>query len=247
MKLHLLTVLICFTLVSFAQTSDKTIVFKVRAKETKCEINSEQRFLSVELDNPVTIKIDVPHNVKTHVEVKDGKIIEVKGDVYYLRFTRPGSTVITVYGVANKKKTILATKNFEIKNPTIYFCGIKSDSTLKRIKLEGARMVAYSNSLKKEMKIESFKMYYIEDTTKRGWQNAEPCAMLSDLDKLTPEMKKIIYNFQPQYNYVYLDNIICKVPDGTKRLLDPIQFNVIVDTTNKEKLSLTYSIFLKKL
>ena len=94
------------------------------------------------------------------------------------------------------------------------------------------------------MPVVSFDMYYVDDTTDK---RIKPIQSTSDTCMLSAEMRKRILNFQPQYNYLYFHNIICRVPDGSKRILDPIELNVVVDTANKEKLSLIYSVRRKKL
>jgi hypothetical protein len=89
----------------------------------------------------------------------------------------------------------------------------------------------------------SFDFYFIEDTTKT---RSGPIKLHSDNCMLTAEMKKIVSNFQPKYNQIYMHNIICQVPDGTKRILDPIQLNVIEDT-KADKLTLIYQLKRKVL
>ena len=70
--------------------------------------------------------------------------------------------------------------------------------------------------------------------------------MKSDTCMLSSEMRERLLKFQPKKNFIYFSNIICLVPDGSKRLLDPIELNVVQDTSNHEKLSLKYSVRKKK-
>jgi hypothetical protein len=230
-----------------AQTPNNTLVFKVRAPATECTILCDGGFFWLEIDNPVQIKIKGAKNIKTRVKVENGKIISVKDDINYIRFTKTGNTVISVYQITPRGSVLIATKKMEIKNPVIYFCDIKLDSISKYIRLEGSSMYAYSRYYKKNMEITSFDMYFIEDTTKKSRSKAPPVCMQSEANQISAQMKKMIRNFQPKYNSIYMQNIICKTPDGSKRLLDPIELGVDVDTTNKEKLSLIYSIRRKVL
>lgn len=234
-----------FLLVFFAkQVCAQTLVFKVRAPATQCSIITDESFLRLEIDNPVRVKIKGPDNIKIHVFLTGGKIISNKGDIYYMRFTKPGTAAIAVYKETARGNELLCTKKMEVKGPVLYFCNIKLDSVSKYIRLngKGSGMYAYSNYYKKDMSITSFEMYYTEDTTKR---RAEPLRMKSDSCMLSAQMKKAIMNFQPKYSSIYMLNIICKVPDGTKRILDPVQLRVDVDIANKEKLSLIYSVVPK--
>ena len=164
-------------------------------------------------------------------------------NTYFVRFTRPGETVISVYQKNATGKKLLATKIREIRNPPVFFCGIKIDSTSKPIKLRGTNFYAYSDYYKKTMPIISFDMYFVDDTTLK---KREPVRFKSDSCMLSAEMRKRILNFQPSYNYIYFHNIICSVPDGSKRILDPIELNVVVDKNDKEKLSLIYAVKRKK-
>ncbi len=231
----------------WAQTPDRTLVFKVRAPATECTILCDGDFFWLEIDNPVQVKIKGAKNIKTRVNVENGKIVSVKGDVYYIRFTKPGNAVVSVYQITPRGSALIATKKMEIKNPDIYFCDIKLDSISKYIRLNGSSMYAYSRYYKQKMEVLSFEMYFIEDTTKKSRSKAPPIRMQSEENKISPQMKKAIVNFQPKYNSIYMQNIICKTPDGSKRILDPIELGVDVDTTNKEKLSLIYSIRRKVL
>lgn len=228
------------------QVRAQTLVFTVRAPATQCSIITEESYLRLELDNPVRVKVKGRKDVKIFVAVTGGKIMSVKDDIYYMRFTKPGTAAISVYEENGKVRDLITTKKIEVKGPELYFCNIKLDSVSKYIRLKGngTGMHAYSNYFKKDMSITSFEMFYTEDTTKRA---AEPVRMKSDSCMLTPQMKKAIMQFQPKYSSIYMLNIICKVPDGTKRILDPIQLRVDVDTANKEQLSLIYSVKRKVL
>lgn len=236
---------ILFLLISpfcLAQEIGKTLVFKVRAPATECSIICQESFFWLETENPVQVKIKGARNIKTKVEVDGGKIMYVKEDIYYIRFTKPGAAVISVYQSTKYGRELLATKKMPIKNPDVYFCSIKFDSISKFIRLTGCNFYAYSHFYKKKLDITSFEMYYIADTLLFKRKKEAPVCMKSDTCMLTSQMKKIVLGFQPKFSSIYLHNIICRVPDGSKRILDPIQLNVEVDTTNKEKLSLMYSV-----
>jgi len=229
-----------------AQMPDKSVVFKVRTPESGCTIICEKDFFPLEALSPIKIKIR-GKNKDIDVRVTGGKIISVKEGTYYLQFTRPGTAIITVYQNTPKGKIIAAIKKQEIKSPTIFFCGIKTDSISRTINFNGANMYAYSNYYNQKLQITAFDMYYIEDSVKSKKNNIPPIKMKADSCKVTPEMKKIILGFQPFYNQIYFHNIICKAPNGHKSILDPIRLNIEVDTTNKENFSLMYTVKKKAL
>lgn len=243
MTVHRLFLGVLIVFFGFSATA-QTLVFTVRAPAPQCTIITKESYLWLEIDNPVQVKVKGPKNMKVSVVVTGGKVISIKDDIHYIRCTKPGTVAISVYQNTKYGRELMETKKMQVKNPELYFCSIKLDSVSKSIRLKNPDVRAYSNYYKKEMSITSFEMYYIEDTTKR---KAEPVRMKSDSCTLTTEMRKTILKFQPKFSSIYMLNIVCKVPDGTKRILDPIQLNIEVDTANKEKLSLLYSLKRKVL
>lgn len=228
-----------------APITGQTLVFTVRAPALQCSIITAEKDLFLEIDNPVQVKLKGgPKDVKVNVVVTGGKIVSIKNDTYYMRFTKPGSAVISVYKNTKYGRELVTTQKLNVRNPELYFCDIKLDSVSKGIRMRNADIYAYSRYYKKRMDVTSFEMYYVEDTTK---SKNKPYKMKSDTCMLTAEMKETILKFQPKYSSLYMLNIICRVPDGTKRILDPIQLNIEVDTTDKEDLSLIYSLKRKVL
>lgn len=225
-----------------AQTPGKTAVFKVRAQPSVCKITCKDKFFLLEINNPVVVTVK-GRNKNIDVVVTGGNVISQEGDTYFVQFLRPGDGLITVYQFTATGRKVLATKMQVVKNPQIFFCGIKMDSTSKGIKMTGMNFYAYSDYYKQNMPFASFDMYFVNDTTVK---KIEPIEIKSDTCMLTSEMKKKILNFQPRFNYIYFHNIVCRVPDGSKRILDPIELKVIVDSTDREKLSLIYSVRKKK-
>lgn len=232
-----------------AQTPGKTAVFKVRSQATQCKIVCENSFFTLEMNNPVEIKLKGRNKNVLVVVSAGGKIMSKEGDTYFIRFVRPGSAVISVYQYTSEGRRLLATKMQEVRAPDIFFCGIKMDSSSRFIKLKGTNFYAYSNYYKQMMPMASFDMYYAEDSLderRKMMVMGTPIKMKSDTCMLSPIMRERLLKFQPKKNFIYFSNIVCIVPDGSKRLLDPIELNVVQDTANHEKLSLKYSVRKKK-
>jgi hypothetical protein len=226
-----------------AQERGKTVVFKVRAQPTACSISFDNDFFPLEILNAVHVKLE-GRNRNIKVFAAGGQLMSVKEDTYYFRFLKPGATNISVYLYTPTGRELLVTKQQLVKNPAIYFCGIRVDSSSKYLNIRGSNFYAYSDYYKKEMPVISFEMYYVDDTLVKKIQ---PVFLKSDTCMLSPQMKKIVFSFQPNHNYMYFHNIICRVPDGSKRLLDPVEFQIMEDKNNKERLSLIYSVKRKKL
>jgi hypothetical protein len=197
------------------------------------------------MNNPVQIKVE-GKNKNIKVEVSGGQIVSVKDDIYHIRCVNPGIKVISVYLNTTSGRKLIATQEQIVKNPLVYFCGIKIDSTSKYLKLKGTQFYAYSEYYKKQMPVTSFEMYYVDDTLVK---KIEPVILKSDTCMLSPEMKRRVLSFQPKHNYMYFYNIICQVPDGSKRILDPIEFHILDPDTLHDfnKYTLVYSLKRKKL
>jgi len=245
MKLRLLF-FIFIASICRAQTPGKSVVFKVRAPQSGCSIICEHDYFPLEALNPVQIKV-FGKNKNIEVRVPKGaKIMSIKNNTYYIRFTQPGSTVISVFAKTDKGLQLMSTKKMDIKSPDVFLCGIKLDSTSKTINFNGPNIYAYSKYYKQNLPVLKFEMYYIEDTTKVSKRNP-PLKMKSDTCLVTPEMKNTILGFQPNFNELYFHNIVCKAPDGSKRILDPIRLNIQIDTADTEHLSLVYTVKKKAL
>lgn len=222
-----------------AQKLDNTVVFKVRSQATQCKIVCKNSFFILEINNPVEIKLKGRNKNVVVVVSSGGKIMSTEGDTYNIRFLRPGTAVISVYQYTPSGRKLLATKMQEVRAPDVFFCGIKMDSSSRGIKLNGTNFYAYSSYYKEMMPMASFDMYFVDDIKAK---KIVPINMKSDTCMLTADMRNRVLRFQPKHNYVYFYNIILTVPDGSKRMLDPIELNVVVDTSNKEELSLKYSV-----
>lgn len=227
------------------QGTGKTAVFKVRAPKTECTIYSDADFFWLEKNNEIRIRIK-GRPVKLFVEIMSGKIKSQDGENYTVMFTTPGQTAVSVYKSGPYGRELLASRKFEIKGPTLYFCGIALNTTSERIDMRGDNLYAYSHLFNKPLKIKSFGMYFMEDTNRMASPKLKPIEFTSDTCMLTTEMRRKVLGFQPKYNYIYFYNIICEVPDGSKRILDPINLYVERDTTAKEILKLIYGINVKE-
>ena len=247
--IYRITVLLFITAFCQAQSPGNTAVFKVRSQATQCKIVCQNSFFVLEMNNPVEIKLKGRNKNVVVVVSSGGKIMSTEGDTYYIRFLRPGSAVISVYQYTSEGRKLLATKMQEVRAPDVFFCGIRMDSSSRSIKLIGTNFYAYSDYYKQMMPMASFDMYYAEDSLDTRRQKvvmATAIRMKSDTCMLSPIMRERLLKFQPKKNFIYFSNIICIVPDGSKRLLDPIELNVVMDSSNHEKFSLKYSLRKKK-
>lgn len=224
--------------------SGKTLVFKVRAPKASCTIYTEDDFFWQEKNNVIRVKTRGVTG-KIQVVVSGGKIIAQDSDQYTLFFTQRNTAVVTVYKPGKFGREMMLTKKYEVRGPVLWFCGIKTDSTSRVIKMLGPNLSAWSDYYKQSLPVTSFDMFFSEDTTRNLFRNTKPeqAEYTSDTCMLTSDMKKRVLNYQPNYNYIYFHHIVCQVPDGSKRLLDPIRLHAIVDTTNKQTLSLTYAVY----
>jgi hypothetical protein len=236
--------LLIITVVCRSQTgAGKTLVIKVRAPKASCSIITESDFFWLEKNNTIQVRTK---GVQDDIQVvlAGGRITAQDGERYTLFFTKKTDAVITVYKPGKYGREILCVKKYEVRGPTLWFCGIKTDSTSRYLRLRGSNLYAWSDYFKKEMPVRSFDMIFIDDTS-RFVRIQKQEKFHSDTCMLSGDMKNKVLNYQPKYNYIYFHNIVCEVPDGTKRILDPIRLHAIVDSTRKDNLSMSYSVYRK--
>ncbi|MCC6690822.1 MAG: hypothetical protein IT235_04755 [Bacteroidia bacterium] len=245
MKIQALIVLVCITTVCLGQdrTSGNSVVFKVRSPLAKCSVFYEDSVFWLEKENIVRVKVK-GRNKNVKLIVEGGRIASSDGDTYVLRFGSPGMAAVSVYQQTDKSRKLLYTKQYKIKTPTLFFCGIKLDSASKVLKMRGCHLYAFSQYYKMNLKVRSFDMYFTEDTDRYNKDKSKrvPILFKSDTCILSGEMKLKVVNFQPKYNDIYFHNIICIAPDGSKKILDPIQLSVKRDTADKKTISLIYAV-----
>lgn len=230
------------------QGTGKTAVFKVRAPISTCTIKTDTTFFWLEKDNNIRVIVKGRNkNIRVIVTGPGGKIVAENGDTYTLRFSAPGLAAVSVFQVTDKGNQLLLTKHYNITGPVLYFCGIRIDSTSRVIKLRNDNLYAWSAYYKQALPVISFQMYFNEDTTRDPTKvHPKPIIYTSDTSMLSRDMRDKLLHYQPHYNFIYFYSIICRVPDGTKRILDPIRLHVVEDTADHEKISLIYAVYRKK-
>lgn len=231
------------------QGSGSTVVFKVRTPKNTVGIYTEDSLFWLEKDNLLRVKSGNPADVFS-VTVIGGKLKKQEGANFYLFFTRPGLVAVKVYKKTKRGNVLVQTKNYEVRSPLFYFCGVKLNTTSHKINLNGDNLYAWSEYYKCKMPVKSFSMYFMEDTNRvvvpYGGRKIEPEFYKTDSCILTPPMRKRLLKFQPKFNYMYFYDIVIEVPDGSKRLLLPVDLRVEQDTTWEKELRLVYGIVIKK-
>jgi hypothetical protein len=231
------------------QGTGSTVVFKVRTPKNTVGIYTEDSLFWLEKDNLLRVKSGNAAD-EFAVTVIGGKVKKQEGNNFYLFFTRPGLVAVKVYKKTKRGNILLNTKNYEVRSPLFYFCGVKLNTASYKINLNGDNLYAWSEYYKCKMPVKSFSMYYIEDTNRVAvrydGRKIEPEFYKTDSCMLTPAMRKRLLKFQPNYNYIYFYDIVCQVPDGSKRLLLPVNLGVTEDTVYKKEMRLLYSIAIKK-
>ncbi len=231
------------------QGAGSTVVFKVRTPKNTVGIYTEDSLFWLEKDNILRVKSGNPADAFS-ITVIGGKLKKQEGNNFYLFFTRPGLVAVKVYKKTKRGNILLKTKNYEVRSPLFYFCGVKLNTASYKINLNGDNLYAWSEYYKCKMPVKSFSMYYIEDTNRVAvrfdGRKIEPEFYKTDSCMLTPAMRKRLLKFQPNYNYIYFYDIVCQVPDGSKRLLLPINLGVERDTAYTKEMRLHYSISIKE-
>jgi hypothetical protein len=212
----------------------KTYVYKVKAPPVTCEIMCREEFFLLEKDSYVKVNYD-KKDPKPEVTVLGARILSEKDGVYKLRMLGVGTVVVNAFRTINGKQKVVAIMRKDIKPPLLYFCGVALDSSSKVLKLGPCHMWAYSAHFKKKLPVNKFSMLFYEDydlAIKRKKNNKEPASdtLKADTCKLTKAMLVHLQKFQPNYNRMMFYNIVCTLPDGTKRVLEPFELLGSIDT-----------------
>ncbi len=210
-------------------TKVKTVVFKIKAPLATANIECSDQVFYLEKESNLTIVVK-GRNAKIKVNVIGGEIRSVKNNVYKIRLTQIGTAVIKVFQIIPTGTKLIGIRKFEIKPPTIYFCGLKVDSSSKTLRLGKCQMYAYSECFKKNLPIDKFTMIYFEPPNRNVRKKAVIDTLKSETCKMTDAMRTRVLNFQPKASKIYFYNLLCSVPDGSFRLLEPIELFATLDT-----------------
>jgi len=226
----LVFLLVICSICSAQRTQKKTAVFKVRAPLASCSIICNEPFFLLEKESSVVIKIK-GRNPKIKVSVKGGKIISENGNTYKIRFLTAGTAVISVHQVTEHGSKLIGIKKNEVRSPQLFFCGLATDSSSKMLRLGPvSHLYAYSTYFKKNLPVNKFDMLFYEDILINERKKEKIDTLRSDTCFLTKEMKNKLNQFQPKINKMYFYNLVCKLPDGTIRVLEPVELLGAPDT-----------------
>jgi hypothetical protein len=245
MRILLLIVSIFLSVCCRAQTgAGKTLVIKVRAPKASCSVFTDGDFFWLEKNNVIRV---VTRGITEPVQVvvTGGRIVAQDGERYSLFFTQLNDVVVSVYRQGTSRRESLYTRKFEVRGPTLWFCGIKTDSSSYGLKLRGDNLYAWSDCFKQPLRVSSFDMVFMQDTNNRRAKKEKPEFFHSDTCMLTKAMTDKVLGYQPKYNFIYFHNIVCVVPDGTKRILDPIRLHAVNDSIDVNTVKMRYAVYTK--
>jgi len=243
-KLFQILVPLLITCFSHAQTGKgKTTVFKLKAALPKCTITSKDTFFLQERDEVFEVKV-TGRNPKIVVKVEGAKILSVKDNKYKLRFFNTGEVIISVFHEGPAGARRIGLKRYSIIAPRVFFCGLAVDSATKILRLGGCHLYAWSDHYKQKLSVDKFSMLYYEDI------NTQARKPLTDTIraitcKMTPQMKQRVVHFQPLTNKIYFYNMLCTMPDGTFRMLEPVELFATKDSSLND-MSVVYLLRKKK-
>jgi hypothetical protein len=223
----------CFSLIVFPCSiagQGKTFVYKVKAPAIKYEIVCKEETFLLEKDSYVKVNYSKSEE-KPEVSVLGARILSEKDGLYKLRMLGIGTVVFTVFRKVNDRQKVVALMRKDVIPPRLYFCGIALDSSSKILQLGPCHVWAYSDHYKKKLPINKFSMLFFEDAVITKL-NKKPVAdtLKSDTCKLTKPMLVHLRKFQPNYNRMLFYNIVCFLPDGSKRVLEPFELFGYIDT-----------------
>jgi hypothetical protein len=223
MRFFLLAIGMLLATFAFSQNAKgKTFVIKVRAPLAKCKIEFSEPYFLLEKESDIKVQVS-GKNPKIRVEVKGGKILSEKGETYRLRFLSAGTVAISVFQLTDNGAKLIGTKKGDVRAPQIYFCSLATDSFTKVLRLGPCHVYAHSEFFKANLPMKKFSMLYYDEVLVNGRWQEKIDTLHSDTCRLTPEMKKRLNVFQPKTNKMYLYNLVCSLPDGSIRVLEPVE------------------------
>jgi hypothetical protein len=216
--------------------SPKSVVFKVRAPASSCAVFPEDSVFWIEKENKVRIKARTRNPVK--VVFRGGTIISSDGENYIIRFDSTGSTVLSVYEMEGWQKRLIYTKSYKVREPDIFFCGVKAGTRGKALQLRDEHFKAYSIPLDTTLRVVSFDMMFHNGLKYKTYH--------SDTSMLSNEMRKVIFEdfrFPADGNkQLFFSNINVRMPDGKVKTLTPITLLVERDSTNRDEVVFNFSV-----
>lgn len=231
MRYALLSSSLLVIMLNLQAQKGKSSVMKVRAPLASCTIRFAEPHFLLEKESVIRIRVK-GRNPQIRVDVRGGKVVSQNGEEYKLRFFTPGTAVVSVFQLTDRGAKLLATRKAEVKAPQFFFCGLAVDSFSKVLRLSSWHVYAYSSYLKKNLPMKRFDMLYYDTVTDlvSGKRKERIDTLRADTCRLSPEMKKRLHAFQPMSNKIYLYNLVCSLPDGTIRVLEPVELLGFRDT-----------------
>ncbi len=215
--------------------STKTAVFKVRAPKAACSVfTSDSVFW---LERPATIRVKVRSDKQTKVVFGNGKIIAQEDDLYTVRFDTSGTTVIAVFEIDGKRKKLIHTSRYKVKEPEVYFCGVKVGTRSNYLMMRGEHLKAYSIPLDTMLKVKGFDMMFHDGIKYKTYH--------ADNNMLSKEMHKVIFEdfrFPAKGKQLFFANIKAEMPDGKLKTLNPISIYVQRDSTNRDEVVFNFEV-----
>lgn len=213
----------------------KTAVFKVRAPKSACSVFPSDSVFWLEKLNTVRIKIrsDKP----TKVVFGNGKMVSQQDDVYTVRFDTSGTTVIAVFEIDGKRRKLIHTFSYKVKEPEVYFCGVKVGTRSSYLMMRGDHLKAYSIPLDTMLKVKGFDMLYHDGIKYNTFH--------TDDNMLSKEMHKVIFEdfrFPAQGKQLFFANIKAEMPDGKLKTLSPVSIYVQRDSTNRDEVVFNFEV-----
>jgi hypothetical protein len=214
----------------------KTAVFKVRAPASAVSVFPEDSVFWLEKDNKVRVKTKSEKEIK--VFFVNGKIISQNNEDYVVKFDSSGSTAISVYEIDGKRRKLIYTMKYKVKEPEIYFCGVKVSSWASALKMREDHFKAHSVPLDTMLKVTGFNMIYHDGIKYKTFK--------AESNMLTSEMHKVIFedfHFPADgRKQLFFTDIKAQMPDGSIKTLQPITLSVLRDSTNKDDVVFKFAV-----
>jgi hypothetical protein len=136
-RLNKIRILIAVMLVTAISVSGQkeTLTFKISKPKSELKLHTADSVFHIKKNNPLFVEVTGKNKV-FRVTAINGVVRRKPNNFFEIRFNNPGETVIKVYEKTPKGKPQLGlSQAFKVvgpPKPTVYVCGVKSDSVIDK-------------------------------------------------------------------------------------------------------------------
>ena len=220
MKTNFLIILSVIILFGKSKANNTIMTVKKDANNFAVELD-KMNVLYMGLDNPVTISYS--GSAKVIIRITNGTVTpnQEKGK-YIVKVYSGNEAILSLYKLRGGKEILVGEKKYRIKripDPIAMACGMKEGSVKKATLLAAPFVIAKYENFDFDMKINVYSFVVTVNVA------GEFKSYLYYGNQLSIEQLSMIERLKNNARVIFED-IKCKMPDGTTRILNPVNLKV---------------------